>query len=80
MTQSKWGSLIETCTHTAIGFVIAYFLGHWLYVLYDIPVSHSANFQITCWFTVVSIARGYVVRRWFNARIHKAIQQLAGTQ
>ena len=29
-------------------------------------------------FTVASVARGYAVRRWFNARIHRAATLLAG--
>lgn len=80
MTQSKLGSFIETCTNTMIGFVIAFVLGHIVYLAYGLPVSNAANFQITCIFTVTSILRGYVVRRYFNARIRKMAQTLAGDQ
>jgi hypothetical protein len=33
---------------------------------------------IGAWFTAISIARGYVLRRWFNARLHRAAQRIAG--
>jgi hypothetical protein len=31
-------------------------------------------------FTVISVVRSYVIRRWFNARLHAAAQRLAGVR
>ena len=28
-------------------------------------------------FTVISVARGYIIRRWFNARLQRAAQRMA---
>jgi hypothetical protein len=28
-------------------------------------------------FTVISVARGYVIRRWFNARLQRTAQRMA---
>jgi hypothetical protein len=29
-------------------------------------------------YTIISVARSYVIRRWFNARLHHAAHMLAG--
>lgn len=68
MTQSRIDSLMESLTNTAIGFVVS--LVTWIVVarLYGIPMSWSTNLSITAIFTVVSVARQYVLRRLFNGR------------
>jgi hypothetical protein len=78
MTQSKLGSFIETVTNTAIGYFIALASQLVLFPLFDIHVPMRVNFALTAWFTVISVARGYVLRRWFNARLHRVAQKLAG--
>jgi len=62
--QRKWHSMLESIANTASGFVISYFV--WLLLcapLFNIPTSPTQAFWITCIFTVVSIARNYVIRR-----------------
>ena len=44
---------------------------------YGHAVTFSQNLQITAIFTVASILRSYALRRWFNARIHRAAIHLA---
>jgi hypothetical protein len=78
MNQTKLGSFIETCVNTAIGYVIAVSSQIVIFPMFDIHVPLSDNFKIGLWFTVISIARGYVLRRWFNARLHRAAQKLVG--
>lgn len=78
MTQSKLGSLYEVLINIGIGFVLAYILGHFLYPYYGMKVSPATNFMVTFWFTVLSIIRSYVIRRFFNARLHKLALKLAG--
>jgi len=77
MNQSKLGSLIETCANTAIGFVLSYCLGLIVFKAYGLQVSAALNLQITLWFTVLSIARGYVIRRFFNTGLHQWADNLA---
>lgn len=48
-----------------------------IFPLFDIRVSIETNVGIAAWFTAISIARSYIVRRWFNAGMHKAIARLA---
>jgi len=75
--QTKLGSLIETCIGTAIGFVLSIVASIIVYPLFGAYFTMAQNFWITVIFTILSIARGYAVRRWFNARIHAAAERIA---
>ncbi len=77
MNQSKLESLIETCMNTAIGYVVALLSQLLVLPLVGIHVPFSTNLVISAWFTVISILRGYVIRRWFNARLKAAAHSLA---
>jgi hypothetical protein len=66
MTQTKKKSLIESIVQTIIGLVTSFVIQVILYPLLDIPVTISQNLIITAVFFVVSIIRGYFVRRMFN--------------
>ena len=75
--QSRLESLVETLLNTAIGFVVA-LVSQWLiFPFFGIHVGLSENLQIGFWFTLVSIARGYILRRYFNGRLKKAAAKLA---
>ena len=67
--QSRLMSLIESLTNVAIGMVVSFFgqivVSHW----YNLPLNVTQNMQIVLFFTVLSVARSFVVRRWFNRRI-----------
>lgn len=64
--QTKLGSLIEALTNTAVGFCISVIFQIILYPLYGWHPTLAVNLQITLWFTLLSIARGYVLRRFFT--------------
>lgn len=66
--QSKRQSLIETVTSTFIGLVVSFLTQIIVFPIYNLEVNFSQNLQITLIFTVVSILRGYVVRRVFNRK------------
>lgn len=61
-------SLMEAVTNTAVGFIISLITWHFVALAMNIPVTMSQNLIITGIFTVVSIIRGYVLRRIFNGR------------
>jgi len=78
MRQTKLESLLEVNSNIAIGYVVS--LTFWTLVIvpfYNLPVSFTQNLEITGWFTLLAIARGYVLRRFFNAGLHKAAHKLA---
>lgn len=65
--QTSKGSLIETLVSTGSGFVLSVAVWEWVVKpIWHIETSFVENLSITALFTVASIARGYVVRRFFN--------------
>lgn len=77
MNQSKLESLIEAIVNTLIGFVVSFFTWPMAAFITGIVYSHGQHWAVTGIFTIVSVARGYVVRRWFNARLHDASVRIA---
>lgn len=77
MNQSRLGSLIEACFNTAIGLAISMVANALVFPLFGFHPSLGENVAISVIYTVISIARGYVVRRFFNARLHRAAAALA---
>jgi len=66
--QPKKHSLIESITNTLVGFIISLLVQLIIYPVLDIEVKFHQNIIITVVFTVVSIVRGYVIRRYFNKK------------
>lgn len=66
MKQSKLMSWLETCLNTAIGFVIAMATQILVFPVFGYSPPLSTNFKIALIFTVVSIVRGYLLRRAFE--------------
>lgn len=64
--QKKSHSMIEIVVGTGIGFGVALLTQLAVFPLFGIQTSHGENFAIAAIFTVVSILRGYCVRRLFN--------------
>jgi len=66
MKQSKKLTLIESISQTVIGLGTSILIQVILYPLMGIPVTFKQNLIITAVFFVVSIVRGYFIRRLFN--------------
>lgn len=77
MSQSKLGSFIEVCINILIGFVVNFVANLCILPLFGFHVSLTDNFLIGLLYTVVSVIRSYVIRRWFNARIEAAANRIA---
>jgi hypothetical protein len=65
--QSRRMSMIEVATNIVIGLVVSFIIQIAVFKLYDIHISVTQNVEITIWFTVISIIRSYLIRRWFNS-------------
>lgn len=76
MSQTRLGSFVEALINTLVGLVISLISTIILLPLVGIHSTMSQNVQLTVYFTAVSIARSYALRRWFNARLHKALETL----
>ena len=66
MTQSKRNSMIESLSNTAVGFAVSMCASLIIFPVFGHAFTVSQNIGITLIFTVLSIVRGYVVRRVFN--------------
>jgi hypothetical protein len=66
MNQSRLESLYEALIGTVLGLVISLLLSLVVYPLHGHSFTFAQNVSITATFTVASVARGYVVRRWCN--------------
>lgn len=67
MKQPKLMSWLETCLNTGIGFGIAIAAQILIFPLFGFNPPLSTNFTIALIFTVISIVRGYLMRRLFEA-------------
>ena len=64
--QSRRGSVVETVTSTIVGFGLSYLAWQIVGPLMGYHVTPKDNISITAIFTVLSLARGYALRRLFN--------------
>lgn len=76
--QTRKGSLIESLVNILIGYGIAIASQRVIFPMFGVEVPLSANLWMGAWFTIISLIRSYILRRWFNARIHRAALQMAG--
>lgn len=67
--QTRTQSFIESLTNILIGYAVA--IGSQLIVfpMFEIVIPLSDNLLIGVWFTVISLARSYIIRRYFNKKV-----------
>ena len=66
--QTKKQSLIESITNVLIGYIVAVISNAAILPLFGVNLAFSDSMLIGVWFTVISLIRGYCVRRYFNKR------------
>ena len=76
-TQSRLESTVEILLNQIIGFIISLLVWPVVAIMLGIPYTHSQNLLIVLIFTVVSLARGYLIRRFFNNGLHMAAVNIA---
>jgi putative flippase GtrA len=64
--QHKRHSLIEALVNTGVGFVLSIAAVQWLFPLFGVRMTLGENLIATLLMTVISVLRGYVLRRAFN--------------
>jgi hypothetical protein len=67
MSQSRRMSLVEACVNVAVGYGVAVLTQIIVFPIFGVEATLSDTLGIGLVFTVVSIARSYMVRRLFNA-------------
>ena len=68
--QSKIGSAVETVINTLAGCGVSLASQLVIFPILDIHVDITTNLSIVAWFTAVSVIRGYLIRRFFNNKLH----------
>ena len=71
VNQTKLVSLIEAMMNVLTGFWISWAV--WIFIvvpLFGFDAGYIKAFSITTIFTVSSLARAYIIRRWFNDSTH----------
>ena len=71
MKQSKIGSLIEASLNAIIGYSVAVLSQIVIFPMFDVIIPLKDDLLIGLWFTVISITRSYIIRRWFEGKLHK---------
>lgn len=71
MEQTKLGSFVESLANTSVGFGINYCANLVVLPWFGFDVSYSQAALMGVVFTVISVVRGYVVRRYFNGKLCK---------
>lgn len=65
--QTRWLSFIEACLNTLFGFTIQVSAQWALFWIMGVPVTSRQFWLFTVVMTVLSVARGFFVRRFFNS-------------
>lgn len=76
--QTRKSSFVEALLNTIIGYVISFIAQLIVYPQFGAHFSLLDNFYIGLIFMALSLARSYVLRRWFNGMIHKAALSIGG--
>ncbi len=66
MSQSRKMSLFEKTIETSIAFVLSVMFAPLFFSINGIESDTTQNISVVLCFTILAIARGYVVRRFFN--------------
>ena len=66
MSQTQLGSFVEAWANIAVGFGINYFANLMVLPLFGLAVTPAKAFGIGLIFTVISLVRAYMLRRYFN--------------
>ena len=69
--QSKRQSLIETLTSVFVGWLIGVILNLTILPLFDYNITVVDSLLVSLIFTVISVVRGYLIRRFFNSKERK---------
>ncbi len=66
--QTKFQSFIESLTNILIGYLTAICSQLAIFPLFNINIPIQDNLLIGLYFTLISLVRSYLIRRYFNNR------------
>jgi hypothetical protein len=75
MNQSRLASGIEAVANTAFGFTIQVAAQYGLFVFFDVQITTSQFWLFSGAMTLLSVARGYMIRRLWNMECWKRFKK-----
>lgn len=66
MSQSRKMSALEAAINVVVGLIVSIIANHLIFPLFGFNPSIAQNVAITIIYTVISLARSYALRRFFN--------------
>ena len=69
--QSKLESIFESLTNIILGYFIALITQIIIFPIFNIHTTPIQNIKIALIFSIVSICRNYLIRRFFNLKIRR---------
>ena len=69
--QSKSESMIETLTSVFVGWLIGVILNLTILPLFNYNITVVDSLWVSLIFTMISVVRGYFIRRFFNSKEKK---------
>jgi hypothetical protein len=66
MSQSRFGSFVEAVANIVVGFAINWSANMLIFPIFGFNVRASQAFEIGLIFTGISLARSFILRRYFN--------------
>ena len=69
--QSKRESMIETLTSVFVGWLIGVILNLTILPLFNYNITVVDSLLVSLVYTVISVVRGYLIRRFFNSKERK---------
>lgn len=76
MKQTRMSSFIEAWINVLIGFAINFVANLVILPMFGFNITLEDNLYIGVLYTIISVARSYAVRRWFNEYIHRTAVKL----
>lgn len=67
-TQTKLNSILESVSNTAIGLITTLIFSPFIYNMVGMVYTYGQLGLVTVLFTLLSIVRGYIIRRFFNKK------------
>lgn len=77
-SQTRMGSFVEAWVNVFIGFWINFTANMLILPAFGFTsLTLTTNLVIGALYTIISVARSYIIRRWFNAHLHRMAQSIA---
>jgi hypothetical protein len=68
MSQTKFQSVVESITNTLTGYLSGLITQLIVFPFFNINIPLASNMALVGVFTIISLIRNYVIRRWFNTK------------